>query len=90
MDPFLPSLSSLKLSINYLMSFFYPKLSKMSVCASISADHKSTLLVIETGTLIKTDGIIKLTGADNCQILETQVKYLLISIDAEEIILKNL
>jgi hypothetical protein len=72
------------------MSFLYPELSKMSASASTSADRKSTLPVIETGTSIKTDGITKLTGANNYQTWEMQVEYLLISIDAEEIVLENL
>jgi hypothetical protein len=72
------------------MSFLYPELSKISASASTSADHISTLPVIKTGTLIKTDSIIKLTRGDNYQIWETQVEYLIISINAEEIVLENL
>jgi hypothetical protein len=72
------------------MSFFCPELSKISTSASTSGDRKSTLPIIETGTSIKTDGMTKLTGANNYQIQETQVKYLLISIDAKEIVLENL
>jgi hypothetical protein len=44
------------------MSFLYPELSKMYAAASTSADRKTILLVIETGTSIKTDFITKLTG----------------------------
>jgi hypothetical protein len=62
----------------------------MSASASTSTDRKSTLAVIETGISIRTDGITKLRGTDNCQTWETQVEYLLISIDAEEIVLENL
>jgi hypothetical protein len=72
------------------MSFLYADLSKMLVSAFTSANRKSTFLVIETGTSIKTDGLTKLTGADNYLTWETQVKYLLISIDAEKIVLENL
>jgi hypothetical protein len=72
------------------MSFLYPKLLKMPTSASTSASHQSILLVIKTGTSIRTNGITKLTGADNYQTWEMQVAYLLISIDAEEIVLKNL
>jgi hypothetical protein len=71
------------------MSFFYPEPSKISASASTLADHKSTLLVIKTAISIKTDGITKLTGADNYQTWEMQVEYLLICIDIEEIVLKN-
>jgi hypothetical protein len=69
MDPSLLSLSSP--FINYFMSFLYPALSKMFASASTSAGHQSILPVIETGTSIRTDGITKLTGADNYQIWET-------------------
>jgi hypothetical protein len=72
------------------MSFFYPELSKISGSASTSAGRQSILPVIETGTSIRTNGITKLTGADNYQRCETQVEYLLISIDAEQIVLENL
>jgi hypothetical protein len=47
------------------MSFLYPELSKMAASASTSADRKSTLLVIETRTMKKPDGITKLAGTDN-------------------------
>jgi hypothetical protein len=47
------------------MSFLYPELSKMFVSASTSGDHKSTIPILETRTLIETDGITKYTGADN-------------------------
>jgi hypothetical protein len=50
------------------MSFLYFELSKMSATASTLADRKSTFLVIKTTTLIKTDSITKLTGANNYQI----------------------
>jgi hypothetical protein len=89
-DPSLSSLSSPELLINYFMSCLYSELSKISVSASTSADLKSTLPVIETGTSIKTDGITKLIGDDNYQTWEMQVEYLHISIDAEEIVLENL
>jgi hypothetical protein len=72
------------------MSFLYPELSKISAPASTSGSRQSILPVIETGTLIRTDRITKLTGADNYQIWETQVEYLLISIDTGEIVLENL
>jgi hypothetical protein len=72
------------------MSFIYPKLSKMSAPASTSAGCQSILPVIETGTSIRTDRITKLTGADNYQTWGTQVEYLLINIDAEEVVLENL
>jgi hypothetical protein len=62
----------------------------MSAAVSTSSNHKSTLLVIEKRTSIKTDGMTKLTIADNYQTLEMQVKYLVISINAEEILLENL
>jgi hypothetical protein len=87
-DPSLLSFSSP--FINYFMSCLYPELSKMSASASTSAGHQFNLPVIETGTSIRTDGITKLTGADNYQTWETQVEYLLISINAEEIVLENL
>jgi hypothetical protein len=60
------------------MSFLYPELSKMSASASISVGSQSILLVIETGTSIRTDGITKLTGADYYQTWEMQVEYLLL------------
>jgi hypothetical protein len=72
------------------MSFLYPELSKMSASTSTSAGRQSILPVIETGTSIRTDGITKLIGANNYQTWEMQVEYLLISIDAEEIVLENL
>jgi hypothetical protein len=72
------------------MSVLYPELSKMSASESTSAGRQFILLVIETGTSIRTDGITKLTRADNFHIWETQVEYLLISIDAEGIVLENL
>jgi hypothetical protein len=72
------------------MSFLYHELSKMSASASTSADCTFTLLVIETGTSINTNGITKLSGADNYQIWEMQVDYLLMSIDVEEKVLENL
>jgi hypothetical protein len=62
----------------------------MSPSASTSASRQSILLVIETGTSIRTNSITKLTGANNYQTWETQVKYLLRCIDAEEIVLENL
>jgi hypothetical protein len=61
----------------------------MSAFASTSAGRQSIFPVIETGTLIRTNGITKLTGADSYQTWEMQVEYLLISIDAEEIVLEN-
>jgi hypothetical protein len=72
------------------MTFLYSELSKMSASASTSGGHNLSFPVIETGTSIRTDGITKLTGADNYQIWEMQIEYLLISIDPEEIVLKNL
>jgi hypothetical protein len=72
------------------MSFLNPELSKMSASAFASAGRQSIISVIETGTSIRTDGITKLTGADNYQTWETRVEYLLISIDAVEIVLENL
>jgi inactivated superfamily I helicase len=72
------------------MSFLYSESSKMSTSASISANHKFTLLIIETEISIKTDAITKLTRADNYQTWETQLEYLLIIINAEEIVLENL
>jgi hypothetical protein len=72
------------------MIFLDPELSKMFTSASTSINRKSTFPVIETGTLIKINGIPKLIGADNYQTWETQVEYLLISIDAEKIVLENL
>jgi hypothetical protein len=62
----------------------------MSASAYTSAGRQSILPVIETGTSIRPDGITKLTRADNYQTWETQVEYLLISSDAEEIVLENL
>jgi hypothetical protein len=62
----------------------------MSASASTSANRQSILPVIETGTSIRTDSITKHTGADNYQTWETQIEYLLISIDAGEIVLENL
>jgi hypothetical protein len=63
----------------------------MSASAStLSSDHKSILPGIETETSIKTDSISKLTGTNNYQTWETYVGYLLISINVEEIVLKNL
>jgi hypothetical protein len=59
------------------------------VTASTSNDCKSTLPAIETGTSIKADGIRKLTGVDNYQTWETQIEYLLISINADEIVVEN-
>jgi hypothetical protein len=90
MDPSLPSLSSPKQFINDFMRFLYPELSKISASASTSTGHQSIRPVIETGTSIRTDGITKLTGANNYQTWDTQVEYMLISIDAEEIVLENL
>jgi hypothetical protein len=72
------------------MSFLDPELSKMSSSASTSGGHQSILPVIKTGTLIRTNGITKLTGIDNYYTYESQVEYLLIRIDAEEIVIKNL
>jgi hypothetical protein len=72
------------------MSFLYPDLSKMSALASTSSGRQSIIPVIETGTSIRIDSITKLTRADYFQTLEMQVEYLLISIDAEEIVLENL
>jgi hypothetical protein len=71
MDRSLASFSSPKQFINYFMSFLYPELSKMSTSASTSAGHQIMFPVIETGTSNKTDGITKLSGADNYQIWET-------------------
>jgi hypothetical protein len=72
------------------MTFFYPELSKMAASTSTSTDRKSTFLVIETGTSIQKDSITQLIVADNYQTWETQVEDLVISIDAEEIVLENL
>jgi hypothetical protein len=72
------------------MSFVYPELSKISASAFTSAGRKSTLLVIKTGTLIKTHGITTRTGANKYQGWDMQGEYLLISIDVEEIVLENL
>jgi hypothetical protein len=90
MDPSIPALSLPNLLINYFMNFLYPELSKMSASASTSACCQSILSVIELGTSIRTDGIIKVTRPDNYQTWEMQVEYLLISTDAEEIVLENL
>jgi hypothetical protein len=75
--------------MNYFMSFPYPE-RMMSTFASTSLDHKSSLPGFKTRTSIRSDTITKLTGADNYQIWETQVEYLHISIDDEEIVLDNL
>jgi hypothetical protein len=72
------------------MSFLYSELSKVSASASTSTDRKSILPVIETRTLIKTDNITNLTGANNYQTWETHIEYLLNSIHAEEIVFENL
>jgi hypothetical protein len=72
------------------MSVLYPELSKMSTSASTSANHKSTLLVIQTGTSVKTDSITKLNRADNYSTSKMQVEYLRISIDDEKIVLESL
>jgi hypothetical protein len=72
------------------MSIFYSELSKMSASASTSAGRQSIFPVIETRNSIRTDGIPKLTGADNYQTWETQIEYLLIHIDTEEIVTKKL
>jgi hypothetical protein len=63
---------------------------KISLSSSNSADGESTLLVIEIGISIRTDGIRQLTAADNYQIWVMQIEYLLISIDAKKIVLENL
>jgi hypothetical protein len=62
----------------------------MSISACTNADRTSTLPVIETGTSIRAAHITKLTEADNYQTWKMQVESLLISIDAEEIVLENL
>jgi hypothetical protein len=63
----------------------------MSGASSKSAETKpSQISLIETGTLVKTDSVTKLTGSENYQTWETQVEYLLISIDAEDIGLEGL
>jgi hypothetical protein len=72
------------------MSFLNPELSKMSASASTCASRESILPVIESGTSIRTDSITKLTGLNNYPTWETQIEYLLISIDMEEIVLENL
>jgi hypothetical protein len=61
----------------------------MTASRSTSVDHKSTHLVIETGTSIKTDIITRPTRAENYQPSEMQVEYLLIRSDADEIVLEN-
>jgi hypothetical protein len=71
------------------MSFLYPELSKISASASISAGCQSIFLIIEARTSIRHDSITKHIGADISQTWETLVKYLLISIDTEEIVLEN-
>jgi hypothetical protein len=76
--------------MKYFMSFLYSEQSKMSVSTSTSAGCQSIFPVIKTGTSIGNDSIIKLTGADNYQTWETQIEDLLISIDAEDIVLENL
>jgi hypothetical protein len=63
----------------------------MSGASSKSAKTKpGRISLIETGTSLKTDSVTKLTGSKNYQIWETQVEYLLISIDAEDIVLEGL
>jgi hypothetical protein len=68
----------------------------MSGASSKSAETKpGQISLIETGTSVKTDSVktdsvTKLTGSENYQTWETQVEYLLISIDAEDIVLEDL
>jgi hypothetical protein len=63
----------------------------MSGASSKSAETKpGRISVIETGTSVKTDSVTKLTGSENYQTWEIQVEYLLISIDAEDIVLEGL
>jgi hypothetical protein len=63
----------------------------MSGASSKSAETKpGRIFRIETGTSVKTDSVTKLTGSENYQTWETQVEYLLISIDAKDIILEGL
>jgi hypothetical protein len=68
------------------MSFPYPELWKMSAYASTYASYQASDPLIETGTLIRTDAITKLTRADNYLTWERQVVYLPISIEAEAIV----
>jgi hypothetical protein len=63
----------------------------MSGASSKSAENKpGRIFLIETGTSVKTDSVTKLTGSENYQTWATQVEYLLISIDAEDIVLEGL
>jgi hypothetical protein len=62
----------------------------MSASGSTSAECKSILVVIESGTSIKTVSITNHTGLDNYHTCETQVEDLFLSIDGEEIVLENL
>jgi hypothetical protein len=62
----------------------------MSASASKSVNRISIIPVIKTGISIKTNSITKLTRTNNYPILEMPVEYLLISIDADEIVLENL
>jgi hypothetical protein len=49
-----------------------------------------TSSLVDTGTSIKTDRVDTLKGCENYQTWETQVSYLLESIDADEIVMENL
>jgi hypothetical protein len=63
----------------------------MSGASSKSAETKpGQISLIETSTSVKTDSVTKMTGSENYQTWETQVEYLLISIDAEDIVLEGL
>jgi hypothetical protein len=63
----------------------------MSGASLKSAETKpGRISLIETSTSGKTDSVTKLTGSENYQTWETQVEYLLISIDAEDIVLEGL
>jgi hypothetical protein len=63
----------------------------MSGASSKLAETKrGRISLIETGTSVKTDSDTKLIGSENYQTWETQVEYLLISIDTEDIVLEGL
>jgi hypothetical protein len=63
----------------------------MSRASSKSAETKPRQIsLIATGTSVKTDLVTELTGSENYQTWETQIEYLRISIDAEDIVLEGL
>jgi hypothetical protein len=54
------------------------------------AGSSQVMAIIKIGTSINTNIITKLIGLETYQVSETQIEYLVISMDAKEIILDNL